>query len=132
MLTVQRLTCTPLSTSGELLIDGQHECFTLEPRADRSQGKPYAIPTGLYKYTIAPSQHFGRNVIRLEDVPGFDAIEVHPGNFPRDTHGCTLVGTTHAANFVGHSNDAFNALLGKIPPVGLINYVDPPAAPAAK
>ena len=70
------------------------------------------------------SPRFGRNVIAVESIPGFDDIEVHPGNFPRDTHGCCLVGCTEGADFVGQSDEEFDALMGKITPVGQIEYVD--------
>lgn len=125
LLTVKRIRATPESTQGEMLIDGAFECYTLEPRMDRSQGKPYAVPAGTYPYAVAPSLHFGRNVIRIAGIPGFDNIEVHPGNFPADTHGCCLVGATEAENFVGRSDAEFNDLLTKIVPVGRIQYVDP-------
>lgn len=111
------------------MIDGVHECWTLEPRLDQSQGKPYAIPDGFYFYMVDHSQHFDRNVIRVENVPGFDAIEVHPGNFPSDTHGCTLVGKTQGENFVGQSDLEFNELIGKVAPTGRIEYVDIAASP---
>jgi len=124
-IAVNRKLFTPLSTEGELSIDGIHECYTLEPRKDQSQGKPFCIPAGLYRYFVGPSAHFGFDVIHLVNVPGFDDIEIHPGNFPQDTHGCTCVGTIQAANFVGHSKEAFAALMAKIPPQGEINYVDP-------
>lgn len=130
LLTVERTHATAESTQGEMFIDGVFECYTLEPRMDRSQGKPYAVPAGTYTYTVAPSLHFGRNVIRIAGIPGFDNIEVHPGNFPSDTHGCCLVGSTQAANFVGRSDAEFDDLLGKIVPVGLIQYIDPEPAGA--
>jgi len=47
-LTVNRKWHSPNSTIGTLSIDGQYFCNTLEPRADRSQGKPYCIPAGTY------------------------------------------------------------------------------------
>ena len=108
-----------------MAIDGLHQCYTLEPRKDKSQGKPFCIPAGVYKYFVGPSPHFGFDVIHLVNVPGFVDIEIHPGNTPADTHGCTVVGTIQSANFVGHSVEAFQALLAKIPPQGEITYGDP-------
>lgn len=126
LITVQRRTYTPESTQGEMLLNGQHECWTLEPQQSQANGKPYCIPAGLYDYEVAFSPRFNRNVIRLNTVPGFTDIEVHPGNFPRDTHGCTLVGQTESADFVGQSDAEFDALLAKIPPTGQIVYNDMP------
>lgn len=125
MLTVRRDTFTANSTRGRLFIDGVFECFTLEPRRERMLGKPYAIPSGTYQYSVKFSEHFQRKVICLWVVPGFTSIEVHPGNFPKDTHGCTLVGQIEGTDFVGHSDAAFEALLAKIPESGLITYSMP-------
>jgi len=36
-------------------------------------------------------------------VPGHTGVEVHPGNFPRDTHMCVLPGSTRGTDFVGNS-----------------------------
>lgn len=124
MIEVWRTTYTPLSTQGQLGVDGIHVGYTLEPRKDQSQGKPYCIPVGTYDYKVGPSAHFNRNVILVLNVPGFTNIEVHPGNFPTDTHGCCLVGKTEGKDFVGQSDDEFNDLMGKIPPVGQIQYID--------
>lgn len=122
MITVERDTFTDNSTEGEMLIDGAFECFTLEPRRRQDLGKPFCTPAGVYLYVVQRSRHFQRDVICIENVPGFDAIEVHPGNFPKDTHGCTCVGSTRGVDFVGHSDAEFDALLAKIPRTGQIEY----------
>ena len=31
-------------------------------------------------------------IMELIDVPGFKYIQCHPGNYPKDTHGCPLIG----------------------------------------
>lgn len=124
LIEVWRRTYTPESTQGMMALNGVFECYTLEPRKDQSQGKPYCIPAGKYGYRIGTSAHFGRNVILVDGVSGFENIEIHPGNFPRDTHGCCLTGTTESDNFVGHSEAAFDALMAKLPPVGDISYID--------
>jgi len=128
LISIRRKTYTDQSTQGEMLLNGTHECFTLEPRRDQSQGKPYCVPAGIYDYSVYSSPRFGRNVIAVQAVPGFDDIEVHPGNFPRDTHGCCLVGRTEGVDFVGQSDVEFDSLMSKIPPVGSIEYVDAPVA----
>jgi Family of unknown function (DUF5675) len=127
LITVQREAGDAQCTPGRMLLDGVPECFTLEPRRDQSQGKPYCVPAGLYSYSIYSSPHFGRNVIAVESIPGFTDVEVHPGNFPSDTHGCCLVGKTEGTDFIGQSDAEFDVLMGKVPPVGQIQYLDPPA-----
>lgn len=122
-LTVTRQQGTSLSTPGMLDIDGVFQCYTLEPRMDRSQGKPYAIPAGEYSLVIERSPHFSAimgydfstpHVLR---VPGFDYIEIHPGNKPADTLGCCLVGETRSAaapDWIGNSVLAFTSLVARL------------------
>lgn len=107
-----------------MLIDGVHECFTLEPRKDQSQGKPYCIPARTYGWVKKMSPHFGFMTIWLVGVTGFDDVEIHPGNFPKDTHACTLVGSVKGVDFVGHSDEEFEALMAKLPEFGTIVYED--------
>ena len=113
-LTVTRVWHTDLSTCGTLDVDGVFQCYTLEPRADQSRGKPYCIPAGNYVVTLAWSNHFQCLTPHIENVPGFTEIEIHWGNFPKDTEGCTIVGQTHTPDFVGFSKKAFLALMQKL------------------
>jgi len=105
-LTVTRRPSTALSTSGLLDVNGIFECYTLEPAAP--------IPAGVYRVALAFSPHFRTVTPHILEVPGFTAIEIHWGNFPRDTRGCLLVGRTRAANFVGNSREAFRALMDRL------------------
>ena len=127
-LHVIRKRFTSYSTEGQLYIGtpGVFECFTLEPRLSQKFGKPYCTPEGIYFYGVERSQHFQRNVIVVKNVPGFMAIECHPGNFPKDTHGCTLVGQVEGVDFIGHSDAAFDALMAKINQTGTIEYRNEP------
>jgi hypothetical protein len=122
-LTVTRQQGTALSTPGMLGIDGVFQCYTLEPRMDRSQGKPYTIPAGEYALLLERSPHFsaimGYDFLtpHVLDVPGFDYIEIHPGNKPADTLGCCLVGearSSDAPDWIGNSVLAFQTLLARL------------------
>lgn len=124
LITINRMTYTDESTQGQMGLDGIFECYTLEPKQDQSKGKPYCIPAGTYRYVIGISARFSRNVIKVLDVPGFTDIEIHPGNFPGDTHGCTVVGNVEGTDFVGHSNFEFGELMGKISVSGTVEYID--------
>ena len=50
----------------------------------------------------------------LENVPGFEGILIHPGNFPSDTEGCILIGKEFSENAVLHSRDTFNELMATL------------------
>lgn len=124
-ITVERKWFTPNSTTGEMSLNGAFFCYTLEPRADQSQGKPYCIPAGQYQVTILPSARFEMNTPHVMNVPGFDAIEIHPGNYPTNTEGCCLVGQTRDTDFVGNSRTTFAKLMEQLQQGPItINYVD--------
>ncbi len=113
-LIVQRDTFTENSTTGELFVDGDFQCYTLEPRSDQSEGKPFCIPAGTYPLTLEFSEKNGMIVPHVLDVPDFTEIEIHPGNFPSDTEGCTLVGETRGSDIVSSSRVAFSALMQRL------------------
>jgi|SRR6185437_13702687 len=144
-LKVQRDKLTPQSTAGRMfIIDGQEDfqCYTLEPAKRPDYIKPRAIPAGTYDLTIRFSEKHGRLIPHVENVPGFEAIEIHIGNYPKDTLACTLVGKSREADFVGQSHAAFDALFDKllaaaapadehgVRHVGRISYVDPESVAA--
>lgn len=103
------------STMGELSVDGQFECYTLEDtvRPVKIKGKT-AIPAGRYQVIINQSQRFGRRLPLLLDVPDFEGVRIHPGNTAADTEGCILVGDTKSEGFVGQSKAAFARLFDKL------------------
>lgn len=121
-ITVRRDLYSSLSSQGELLLDDQHFCYTLEPPVKLDGPKPRAIPVGTYPLTIRWSDEFKKHVPHVEDVPGFTAIEQHIGNFPRDTKACTLVGLTRGPepNFIGGSLKAWTGLMAKYMDVAVL------------
>ena len=72
-------------------------CETLEPHAinwhreRKIQGKT-AIPCGQYKIKYRVSKKFRQKMPFLEDIPHFEGVMLHAGNYPKDTEGCILVG----------------------------------------
>jgi hypothetical protein len=113
-LTVHRVLFSDQSTQGSLDVNGTFEAYTLEPRKDQSEGKPYCIPVGTYPVQLQWSNHFQRITPHIQDVQGFEDIEIHPGNFSQDTHGCTLIGQTRQPDFIGNSELAFESLMAKL------------------
>lgn len=88
-------------TPGEVLISGEHICFSLEDELRELPGVPVeqwkvktrtAIPAGHYLVALEDSVRFGKNTLTLLAVPGFSAIRVHGGNTEADTEGCPMMG----------------------------------------
>jgi hypothetical protein len=116
-LLVTRTTRTANSTIGKFSVNGAFFSYCLEPTdrdltsdmtlqqiaAIKVQNKT-CIPTGTYKITsyISP-KHNNTRVPLLENVPGFAYVEIHVGNYPKDTDACLLLGSTEAVDFVGNS-----------------------------
>lgn len=113
-LTVHRFLFTDKSTIGSLDLNGVWFCYTLEPPTLEGDVKPRAIPPGTYPLRMLPSQRFGHLMPHVCEVPGFSAIEIHPGNYPNDTQGCLLVGRTKGTNAVFQSDLAFNELMARM------------------
>ena len=117
-LVVTRKTFDDNCTLGELSIDGAFSCYTLEPMvrpvgAEKIFGKT-AIPYGEYSISITYSNKMGRNLPLLADVPNFEGVRIHPGNFPADTEGCLLVGESEGQDAVLNSRVAFESVFNNI------------------
>ena len=77
-------------TFGRGSIDG-FKFWTLEPRdLDNIQDKS-CIPEGVYNYKFRDSPKNGR-VLELQNVEFRKRIQMHGGNYVRNTDGCILVG----------------------------------------
>jgi len=119
-LVVKRNKFTAQSTEGELLIDGIHECFTLEDvdrKLEAGGVKIFgqtAIPRGRYKVTESFSNHFQKTLPEVLNVPQYAGVRIHSGNTATDTEGCILVGTQEGNDIILHSRDAFEKLNEKI------------------
>ena len=105
-------------TLGELFVNDEHECYTLEDVV-RPDGAPKvfgqtAIPYGTYSVSITFSPHFQRDLPLLADVPDFEGVRIHPGNTAADTEGCLLVGEESGRDQILQSRAAFEPLFAKI------------------
>lgn len=120
------------STLSVVLVDGVQRCHVLEdqdrglavtmPKSQiatvKVKGRT-AIPTGRYKVIVTLSPRFGKPLPLLVNVPGFEGIRIHPGNYISDTDGCLLPGTKpdqDASGFwrVWNSREAFASLFRDI------------------
>jgi len=118
----QRISEQPDYTIGHLFIDEgkgyQYFCDTMEPTV-RSEGSPKifgktAIPLGTYKFAIAHSPKFNKDVPLLQNVPNFTAVEIHVGNYPHDTEGCLLVGKNTVKGQLSMSTITWDNLMAKL------------------
>lgn len=121
---LKRTDFTLKSTIGELTLDEQHICYILEDRV-REVGQPKiygetAIGFGTYQIIITRSERFskaaGKDVFLplLLNVPLYEGIRIHVGNFAADTEGCLIVGTGKTKDMVTNSKKAFKLLSEQI------------------
>ena len=117
-------------TIGRLYIDGVLFCNTIEdkdrgltqdmPLEEIKKKKVYgetAIPTGRYKVSmIVQSPKYAKSkkyekckgyIPRLVNVPGYDGILIHIGNYAKDSYGCILVGENTKKGAVMKSTEWF-------------------------
>ena len=102
-------------TIGKLSVNGVFQCYTLEDavREYKIPGET-AIPYGRYEVVINESKRFGRQLPLLLNVPNFSGVRIHPGNGPKDTEGCILVGMERGDGSISSSQIAMDALMAKL------------------
>ncbi len=133
-LLLKRIAKMEKYTIGKLYIDGKYFSDTLEDtdrnltntmsKDEIAKVKVYgktAIPTGTYVVdmnTVSPkfgkrswAQPYEGKVPRLQDVPGYEGVLIHPGNTADDTSGCILVGRNKVKGQVVESQDTFHSLM---------------------
>jgi hypothetical protein len=126
---------TPRSISGEMWIDGQFQCYTLEPARETPvhEGHPCIAAGGPFKVALTLSPHLLYVTPEVLNVPGRSHIRWHVGNRPEDVLGCVVVGETPQTDFVMNSRKAFAALMIVLKRAadGIeAIYLDPAPAPA--
>lgn len=100
-LKILRTRFLPGWTIGQLYIDDEWFCFTLEDVVREIPDKPVetwkihgetAIPTGNYELILQDSPKFGPETPTLLRVPGYKYVRFHAGITAGDTEGCIIVG----------------------------------------
>jgi len=103
IIRVARKRITTDGIFGVLSIDGNpFQCFTVENLKD-------SIPAGYYSIEFTYSPRFNQ-ILPLIDVPGRNAIRIHPANFPGELEGCIAVGDKEEPDAVDDSRVTFNQL----------------------
>lgn len=116
-LLILRDTFTDESTIGELFINGERFCDTLELPYRNNQRSISCIPTGEYKVRLRlPRESATRHYIHLlvKDVKDRSHILFHRGNTAKDTKGCILVGQGSQQDIVYNSTLAMDLLIKEI------------------
>jgi hypothetical protein len=123
-LLILRETFTDNSTIGELFLNGEKMCDTLELPYRDNQRSISCIPTGQYKVRLRyPRESATRDYLHLlvQDVKDRSYILFHRGNSAKDTRGCILVGLGTQQDFVSNSTLALELLLKEIINLGAKN-----------
>lgn len=98
---------TDKSTIGDLLINGNFFCYTLEDVVRLPNQKIYgktAISTGKYEVVLSMSNRFKKLLPELLNVPNFTGIRMHGGNTSEDTEGCIVLAKTVVNNDLVYGN----------------------------
>ena len=112
------------STIGELFINGERFCDTLENPWLDNQRNISCIPEGEYPVRLRLARESAtREYLHLlvQDVPNRDYILFHRGNFPKDTSGCILLGQGTQQDVVNNSTLAMDLVMKEILNLGGTN-----------
>jgi hypothetical protein len=104
-LKVESLYLKDTYTIGKLYIDDKYFCDTVEDKVrdfnkdgdlnDLGETKVYgetAVPYGTYDVEVTYSPKFKRELPLIKNVPHFEGIRIHRGNYAKDSLGCIIVG----------------------------------------
>ena len=119
-----RDTFSKKSTIGELFLNGERICDTLENSWQDNQRNISCIPEGVYPVRLRlPRESATRDYLHLlvQEVPNRDWILFHRGNTAKDTSGCILVGLGSQQDVVNNSRLAMDLLIKEILNLGGTN-----------
>jgi len=119
-----RDTFSKKSTIGELFLEDERMCDTLENPWIDNQRNISCIPEGVYPVRLRyPRESGTRDYLHLlvQDVPNRDWILFHRGNTAEDTSGCILVGLGSQQDVVNNSVLAMDLLIKELIHLGAEN-----------
>ena len=119
-----RDTFTKESTIGELFLNGERMCDTLENPWLNNERNFSCIPEGNYPVRLRLARESAsRDYLHLlvQNVPDRDYILFHRGNTAKDTRGCILLGLGSQQNSVNNSVLAMDLLIKEILNLGGTN-----------
>lgn len=114
-LTLNRILLGKEATIGELLVNNEYQCDTLEDRVRPDGEKVYgktAISAGTYEIKLTHSPKFRRILPEILNVPNFTGIRIHPLNRAEESEGCIGVGEWNGkdTNWISNSKKTFDKL----------------------
>jgi hypothetical protein len=122
-LLLQRKIHNKTSTEGNLLVDANWFCHTIEDvvRAKPNEWKPSlkvygktAIPYGRYQVLVTYSNRFKRDLTAVLNVPDFEGIRIHNGVNETSSAGCIIVSYKAAKGKLINERNAMNDLCNKV------------------
>jgi RHS repeat-associated protein len=136
-ITIQRQGYSPTGNSmqGTITVTSDqttdtYSGYAMENAHAGDNGDKGPIPAGTYDAFIRTDHTPNR--LELENVPGYQNIQIHNGNYPRDFKGCFGVGNAHKTDFLGDSQNALKSVLNIVNEDGSGNIsvnVLPPSTP---
>ena len=100
-------------TSGQVWINDNYVCNTLELPYKNNERNISCIPEGIYNAKINYSKKHRAHILILK-VKGRSDILLHTGNTLSDTQGCVLVGTKYQEKQLRNSKQAMYKIISKI------------------
>jgi hypothetical protein len=121
-LTLQRDDQNAIRTLGTL---GQWQ--TLELPWENNVKDKSCIPAGTYLCELRFSPVHNMKLFWITGVKDREDVEIHWGNFARDTKGCVLLGMSRENNAIDNSHTAFNQFMESLQTVStfILQIVDP-------
>lgn len=118
-ITLNRILLGTVATIGEMSVDDEYICDTLEDRVRPTGEKVYgetAIPAGTYEVKLTYSPKFKQILPEILNVPNFTGIRIHPLNRAEESEGCIGVGEWDgkSENWISNSRVTFNNLMTKL------------------
>ena len=112
---IDRKWFTDKSTVGELFLQGERFCYTIEDtcRQKKLYGKT-AIPSGRYEVIMDWSERHQKVMPHILNVPGFTGIRFDVANTANDVLGCIGVGFRRDVDIIYDSKKAHEALCKEI------------------
>lgn len=90
-ITIERKLSSTTCTMGYMSVDKKIICYSLElPWVDNLKNIS-CVPIGSYNGILRYDKKDGWR-IQLDNVPNRDAVQIHIGNYTKNTRGCVLVG----------------------------------------